>query len=100
MECPAKTKGGEVHNVHECLDEMSEVGGTVDGRALGVAVTGQVNGQGSVVAFQVGVLVSPDPMVVDGAVDHQDVVPLADAGLGLCRKLIVDVFCLRPSRNP
>ena len=57
MEWPAKTKGGRFHDIHESLDELSEVDGVVDGRALGVAVAGEVDGEGRVFAFQVGVLV-------------------------------------------
>ena len=54
-------------------------------------MAGQIDGQGGVIPFEIGILVHPDPVIVKGAVDHQDVVSLPDAGLGLCRKLIVDV---------
>ena len=68
-----------------------EAGRVVDSRALGLAVAGQFDGQGSVIPFEIGILVHPDPVIIKGAVDHQNVVSLPDAGLGLRRKLIVDV---------
>ena len=42
-------------------------------------------------SFQVGVLVSPDAMVVDSTVDHEDATALTDTGLGLGRELVVDI---------
>ena len=86
-----KDEGCEVHHFHKSLHELSEAGRVVDSRALGLAVAGQIDGQGSVIPFEIGILVHPDPVIIKGAVNHQNVVSLPDAGLGLRRKLIVDV---------
>ena len=86
-----KDEGSEIHHFDKSLYKLPEAGRFVDSRALGLAVTGQIDGQRGVIPFEIGILVHPDSVIVKGAVDQQNVVSLTDAGLGLRRKLIVDV---------